>query len=95
MPGMPGSSPQEILKLYVFAADHGDGLGFHGNISKGYMEEEAWHVHTIIIPPGRLPKGEQDHAHLSIGVDIGTFRLKFIFGVVKMNYRETSHIKTR
>jgi arylsulfatase A-like enzyme len=56
--------------LVVFAADHGDGLGFHGNISKGYMEEEAWRVPTIVIPPGRLSKGKQDHAHLSIGVDI-------------------------
>jgi arylsulfatase A-like enzyme len=56
--------------LVVFAADHGDGLGFHGNITKGYMEEEAWHVPTIVIPPGRLTTGKQDHEHLSIGVDI-------------------------
>ena len=56
--------------LVVFAADHGDGLGFHGNISKGYMEEEAWRVPTIIIPVGRLSKGKQDHEHLSMGVDI-------------------------
>ena len=35
--------------VVIFAADHGDGLGFHGNISKGYMEEEAWRVPTIIV----------------------------------------------
>ena len=56
--------------VVVFASDHGDGLGFHGNITKGYMEEEAWRVPTIVIPPGRLSTGKQDHIHLSIGVDI-------------------------
>ncbi len=56
--------------VVVFASDHGDGLGFHGNITKGYLEEEAWRVPTIIIPPGRMPKGKQDAEHLSIGVDI-------------------------
>ena len=56
--------------VVVFTADHGDGLGFHGNITKGYLEEEAWHVPTIIIPPGRMSKSKQDHEHLSIGVDI-------------------------
>jgi choline-sulfatase len=54
----------------VFAADHGDGLGFHGNVSKGYMEEEAWRVPVIVIRPGRDAKGKQDAEHLSIGVDI-------------------------
>ena len=56
--------------LIVFASDHGDGLGFHGNITKGYMEEEAWRVPTIIIPPGRISQGRQDHEHLCIGVDL-------------------------
>ena len=27
--------------VVIFTSDHGDGLGFHGNTSKGYMEEEA------------------------------------------------------
>jgi len=56
--------------VVVFAADHGDGLGFHGNITKGYMEEEAWRVPTIVVDPGRGAKGRQDDEHLSIGVDI-------------------------
>jgi len=56
--------------VVVFAADHGDGLGFHGNISKGYMEEEAWRVPTIIVDPGKASRGRRDEEHLSIGVDI-------------------------
>jgi len=56
--------------VVVFAADHGDGLGFHGNITKGYMEEEAWRVPTIVVDPRKATKGRQDDEHLSIGVDI-------------------------
>ncbi len=56
--------------VVVFSSDHGDGLGFHGNISKGYMEEEAWRVPTIIIPPGGMSKGKEDNEHLSIAVDL-------------------------
>ena len=56
--------------VIIFAADHGDGLAFHGNVSKGYMEEEAWHVPTVIVPPGKIDKPKRDTEHLSIGVDI-------------------------
>ena len=56
--------------IVVFAADHGDGLGFHGNVSKGYMEEEAWHVPMIVVYPGRIPGGRRDTEHLCLGVDI-------------------------
>ena len=56
--------------VVVFAADHGDGLAFHGNISKGYLEEEAWRVPTIIVDPGKATKGKRDEGHLPIGVDI-------------------------
>jgi choline-sulfatase len=56
--------------VVIFTADHGDGLGFHGNVSKGYMEEEAWRVPAIVIYPGRIPRGRQDTEHLSIGVDM-------------------------
>ena len=56
--------------VVVFTADHGDGVGFHGNITKGYMEEEAWRVPAIIVYPGRIPKGREDTEHLSVGVDI-------------------------
>ncbi|MBT3294850.1 MAG: sulfatase-like hydrolase/transferase [Verrucomicrobia bacterium] len=56
--------------VVIFAADHGDGLGFHGNITKGYMEEESWRVPTIIVYPGKVAQGKRDAEHLSIGVDI-------------------------
>jgi arylsulfatase A-like enzyme len=56
--------------VVIFVADHGDGLAFHGNITKGYMEEEAWRVPMILIHPGHVKGGQVDNEHLSIGVDI-------------------------
>jgi len=56
--------------LVIFAADHGDGLGFHGKVSKGYMEEEAWHVPTVIVYPGKIAKNKRDSEHLTSSVDI-------------------------
>jgi len=56
--------------LVVFTADHGDGLGFHGKVSKGYMEEEAWRVPMMLIYPGRIRGGRRDVEHLTTGVDI-------------------------
>jgi choline-sulfatase len=56
--------------VVIFTADHGDGLGFHGKVSKGYMEEEAWHVPLVIVHPGKIEKNRRDSEHLSIGVDM-------------------------
>ena len=56
--------------VVIFTADHGDGAGFHGNISKGYMEEEAWRVPMIIVDPAGVTQGKQDDEHLTTGVDI-------------------------
>jgi len=56
--------------VVIFTADHGDGLGFHGKVSKGYMEEEAWRVPLVIVHPGKIEKNKRDAEHLSIGVDI-------------------------
>jgi arylsulfatase A-like enzyme len=56
--------------VVIFTADHGDGVGFHGNVSKGYMEDEAWRVPLIVVDPGGATKGKRDDEHLSIGVDI-------------------------
>jgi choline-sulfatase len=56
--------------ILVFTADHGDGLGFHGSVSKGYLEDESWRVATIVIDPKKGIKGKQDNEHLSIGVDM-------------------------
>jgi choline-sulfatase len=56
--------------VVIFSSDHGDGLGFHGNTSKGYMEEEAWRVSTTIVHKGKVPAGVVDDEHLSLGVDL-------------------------
>ena len=56
--------------VVIFTADHGDGLGFHGNTSKGYMEEEAWRVPMIMVQKGKIPEGRVDNEHLTIGYDL-------------------------
>lgn len=56
--------------VIIFTADHGDGLGFHGNLSKGYMEDESWRVPLIIVDPRGKGKGVVDFEHLTTGVDI-------------------------
>ncbi len=56
--------------VVIFTADHGDGLGFHGKVSKGYMEEEAWRVPAMVVQKGTVPGGRVDNDHLSIGVDM-------------------------
>jgi choline-sulfatase len=64
------SSPRAENTLFILAADHGDGLGFHAKVSKGYLEEEAWRVPGIVSWPGRVPEGRRDAEHLATGVDI-------------------------
>lgn len=56
--------------LIIFTADHGDGAGFHAHISKGYLEEEAWHVPAIVHAPGMAKPGTHDKTHLASGVDV-------------------------
>ncbi|KPL13182.1 hypothetical protein AMJ85_00170 [candidate division BRC1 bacterium SM23_51] len=56
--------------LFILSCDHGDGLGFHGNVSKGYLEEEASRVPTIVCWPGKVKQDVQDTRHLVSGVDI-------------------------
>lgn len=56
--------------VVIFTADHGDGLGFHGKLSKGFMEEEAWRVPAIVVYHGRIPKGRRETEKLTSGVDI-------------------------
>ena len=63
--------------VVIFASDHGDGLGFHGKVGKGYMEEEAWRVPTIVVQKGKVPEGRVDNEHLSIGVDIAATILDY------------------
>ncbi len=64
------ASPYAGNTLVIFASDHGDGLGFHSNTSKGFLEEEAFRVPTIAWWPGRIPEGVRDAEHLISGVDI-------------------------
>lgn len=56
--------------LVIFTSDHGDGLGFHGKVSKGYLEDEAWRVPAVVVFPGRIARGRRDAEHLACGVDI-------------------------
>ncbi len=63
-------SPYRDNTLFIFTADHGDGLGFHGNISKGYLEEEAWRVPVVTVFPERISAGRMDVEHLTSGIDI-------------------------
>lgn len=56
--------------MVIFSSDHGDGLGFHGWSSKSKMEDEAWRVPLIIVPPGKMQNESEDWDHPSIGVDL-------------------------
>jgi len=56
--------------LFIFTSDHGDGLGFHSKVSKGFLEEEAARVPAIVSWPGKVKQGLLDTEHLVSGVDI-------------------------
>ncbi len=56
--------------VVIFCADHGDGLGLHGQVSKSKMVESSWRVPMIIVTPERHSKGQADNEHLSIGIDV-------------------------
>jgi choline-sulfatase len=56
--------------LFILTSDHGDGLGFHAKVSKGYLEEEASRVPAILCWPGKIREDVQDRTHLVSGVDI-------------------------
>jgi len=56
--------------LFILTSDHGDGLGFHAKVSKGYLEEEASRVPAVVCWPGRIKAGVRDGEHLVSGVDI-------------------------
>ncbi len=64
------SSPQAENTLFILTSDHGDGVGFHAKVSKGYLEEEAWRVPAIVSWPGRIAANQRDTDHLASGVDI-------------------------
>ena len=64
------SSPYADNTLFIFTSDHGDRLGFHAKVSKGYLEEEASRVPAIVCWPGKVKQGVRDTRHLVSGVDI-------------------------
>ena len=58
--------------LFVFAADHGEGMGHHGRILKNFLEEESWRVPTVVVRPGDVGgrKGREDEASLVSSLDV-------------------------
>jgi len=64
------NSPYAENTLFIFTSDHGDGLGFHSRVSKGFLEEEASRVPAIVSWPGNVKTGLCDTRHLVSGVDI-------------------------
>lgn len=64
------NGPYSDNTLFILTSDHGDGVGFHAKVSKGYLEEEASRVPAIVCWPGRVKQGVRDTQHLVSGVDI-------------------------
>jgi len=64
------NSPYRDNTLFILTSDHGDGLGFHAKVSKGFLEDEASRVPAIVSWPGRVPQNVRDTEHLVSGVDI-------------------------
>ena len=56
--------------MIILTSDHGDGLGFHGRLSKGFLEDQSWRVPGIVVFPGRIPADVRDHQHLICTLDI-------------------------
>lgn len=55
--------------LVIFSSDHGDGLAFHGNVSKGFLDDEAWRVPAIVWGKG-IAQNVRDQDHLASALDI-------------------------
>ena len=55
--------------MVVFTADHGDGMGCHRTVQKGFLYEEAAAVPFIASWPGHIAEGAQDTTHLVSGMD--------------------------
>ncbi len=64
------NGPDSDNTLFILTCDHGDGLGFHAKVSKGYLEEEASRVPAIVSWPGKVKQGVRDTQHLVSGVDV-------------------------
>lgn len=64
------NSPHAENTLFIFTSDHGDGLGFHSRVSKGFLEDEASRVPAIVSWPGKVKQDVRDTRHLVSAVDI-------------------------
>ncbi len=56
--------------LVVFSSDHGDGMGCHKTVQKGFLYDEAAAVPFVVSWPGQVAEGVQDTAHLVSGLDL-------------------------
>ena len=56
--------------LVIFTSDHGEGLGHHQSITKGFLHDEASRVPLIVSWPGVLPQGRVDDESLVSGLDL-------------------------
>lgn len=56
--------------LVVFSVDHGEGMGCHQMVIKGYLYDEAARVPLVVSWPGALPEGVHDKTHLASGLDL-------------------------
>ncbi|UCH33355.1 MAG: sulfatase-like hydrolase/transferase [Armatimonadota bacterium] len=56
--------------LVMLTADHGDGRGRHGKVSKWTPYDESAKVPLIASWPGRAVTGAHDHDHLVCGLDL-------------------------
>ena len=63
-------SPYAGNTLVIFSGDHGEGLGHHARLTKGFLHEEAARVPTIVSWPGRVGTDVRDDTHLVNGVDL-------------------------
>lgn len=61
--------PDAANTLFLLTSDHGDGLAHHGNIGKGYLQDESLRVPTMAVWPGRIAPGSTCDA-LGSQVDI-------------------------
>ena len=64
------SSGETENTLLVFTSDHGEGLGRHGMITKGFLYESSARVPLYMSLPGVVPKGVTDDRVLTSGVDL-------------------------
>lgn len=56
--------------IIIFTSDHGDGLGFHGRIRKGFLLDQSWRVPCVVSCPGKIPANFHDEDHLVDILDI-------------------------